>query len=167
MPLKLVLALLLLVGLGEKRCDPIWDVVVSHDITVTNAGPGDAIVGISASDVKRRAVVPAGTSVTVTSHAGGSVLISTTPAAAVLAQMKARRDEIAAKLAAKPIDFATSIEIYNQMKQVNAEILAYSDSEHRSLCTIELQTDKVLGRGVNVSAIATFDGSRFNLNCEN
>lgn len=160
MPLKLVLALLLVVVF-----QPVCAVgVLRWQITVTNAGPGDAIVGISARDVKRRAVVPAGTSVTATSFAGGSVLIWASPAADVLAQMKARRDQIAAKLDAKPIDFAESIEIYNQLGQVNAEIRAYESEEHSSLCTYELAKN-LDGKGIGVSASASFDGSRFNLAC--
>jgi uncharacterized repeat protein (TIGR01451 family) len=168
MPLKLVLALLLVVAVVPEECGmtpaDFGNMVVSYDITVTNVGPGDAIVGISATDVKRRAVVPAGTSVTATSYASGSLLISASPAADVLAQMKARRDQIAAKLDAKPIDSATSIEIYNQLGQVNAEIHAYESEQHRSLCTYELEPDG-FGHGHGVAASASFDGSRFNLAC--
>ena len=164
MPLKLVLALLLLVGLGA-RCDPLSDVVVSYDITVTNAGPGDAIVGISGRDVKRRAVVPAGTSVTAQSFAGGSVLISASPVAGVLAQMKFRRDQIAAELDAKPIDSAKSIEIYKQLGLVNADIRAYGGEQHGSQCTIELIRDTQDDDGIEVSATASFDGLGFNLAC--
>jgi hypothetical protein len=163
MPLKLVLALLLLVGLGE-RCDIPWTAVVSWNITVTNAGPGDAIVGINGWDVHLRAVVPAGESATITSFTKGGVLISATPTAGVLAQMMARRDQIAAKLDAKPIDSAKSIEIYNQLGQVNAEIRAYESEQHSSVCTAELKPD-LFGKGIGVSARATFDGSRFNLTC--
>jgi len=164
MPLKLVLALLLVV-FPAKTCGLNGVGFASWDITVTNAGPGDAMVGISGRDVNRRGVVPAGTSVSVTSLAGGSVLISASPAADVLAQMKARRDQIAAELDAKPIDLAKSIEIYKQLGQVNAEIRAYQGEEHGSQCTIELIRDTQDDDGIDVSATVSFDGSRFNLAC--
>jgi len=164
MPLKLVLATLLALVFA-KTCGFDNVGIVSWDITVTNAGPGDAMVNISATDVWRRGVVPAGTSVTVTSLSGGSVLISASPAADVLAQMKARRDQIAAKLDAKPIDLAKSTEIYNQLEQVNAEIRAYESVEHLSLCTIQLIRDTQDDDGIDVSATVSFDGSRFNLAC--
>jgi hypothetical protein len=78
--------------------------------------------------------------------------------------MKGRRDQIAAKLQARPIDLATSIEIYHQLGQVNAEIHAYESEQHRSLCTYDLAPDG-FGHGHDVAARASFDGSRFNLAC--
>jgi hypothetical protein len=169
MPLKLVLALLLSVVFARDCTGDIVHDVTSWNLTVFNAGPGDAIVGISAQDLHRRAVVPAGDSVTATTYAGGSIVISASPAADVVAQLKTRRDQLTAKLAAKPIDLVTSVEIYNQLIQVNAEIRAYESEQHGSVCTMELHMP-VGGQEEDRPGFvwrATFDGSRFNLNCDN
>jgi hypothetical protein len=162
------LGLVLLVIFGGRQCDftvgNLGDLVVTYDITVVNSSAAPAIVGIYGGDVKRRAVVTAGTSVTATSFKGGSVLISVSPAEDVLAHMKARRDQIAAKVDAKPLDLSKSIEIYNQLNQVNAEIRSFESEQHGSLCTVALKTDSK-GKGVNVSFTATIEGSRFILAC--
>jgi hypothetical protein len=166
MYLKLGLALLVIFGGQQCHFDinNLDDLVVSYEITVVNSSTADAVVGIFGKDVKRRAIVTAGSGETATSFGGGSVLISVSPAQDVLAQMKARRDEVAAKLDAKPLDLAKSIGIYDQLNQINAQIRAYESEQHGSLCSVELKTDSK-GKGMNVSVTATYDGSRFVLAC--
>lgn len=164
MILKVGLALLLI--LGGRSCDVgnLGNLIVTYGITVTNNGPTAAVVIISGKDLKRRAVVAANTSVTATSFAGGSLLISASPATDYLAVLKARRDEIAAKLNARPLDLSNTLQVYGQLQVVNSQILAYQDEQRSSLCSIELKTDSN-GKGIDVSATTTFDGSRFNLAC--
>jgi hypothetical protein len=166
MILKVGLALLII--LGGKSCNidfgNLDELVVTYDITVANQGPGPAIVAIYGKDVKRRAIVAAGTSVTATSFAGGSVLISVSPATDYLALLKARRDEIVANLNNKPLDLGKSLEVYRQLEVVNQQILSYQNEQHGSLCSVELKTDSK-GKGVDVSATTTFADSRFTLAC--
>jgi hypothetical protein len=168
MMLKLGLALLVI--FGGRQCDidigNLDELVVTNDITVTNAGPGvDAVVNISGKDVKRRAIVKAGASVTASSFGGGTVLIAVTLANDVVGPMKARRDALVAQLDAKPLDLAKTLEIYRQLENLNGEIRAWESERHGSLCTVELKKNSK-GKGIDVSVTATFvDGTRFDLAC--
>ena len=163
-PILLALSVVLL---APNDCnitlDNLADLVVTHKITVTNAGPEDAFVVIIASDVKSRTVLKPGGSTEATSFSAQSVLISAGPAHDYLADLKARRDAIIAKLKPNP-SLSESLTIYSELNRVNSLIRDYQARGHGSLCAAEFKVD-AKGKGNAVSVTLTLDGDKWNAAC--
>jgi hypothetical protein len=167
--LRLVLLLatsFVLLAAGDCSIDigNLGDYVVTYDITITNAGPEAALVFISGRDVKRKAVLQPGGSVTATSFRGGSVLLGASPAVDYVALLKQKRDAIQAKLDQKPLDLLTSMAIYRDLDVIYSNIRDYEQRGHGSLCAVDLKPDSK-GKGSDVTATATLDFDTWKLAC--
>jgi hypothetical protein len=163
----LLAAASLLVAAGDCNIDigNLGDFVVTHDVSVTNAGSEDASIWIIAGGTKRQGVIKPGGTLTATLFSGASVLISVHAAEDRLALLKAKRDAILAQLNVQPLTLAGSMEMYQQLNSVAAEIRAYEATGHGQLCAVDLKTD-TKGRGNDVTATATELGGDFTLSCE-
>jgi hypothetical protein len=80
MPYKLLGALILLLSILVQDCDvSLFDLVISYEVNVQNAGTQPAFVHVSLSDLSRGASLGPGHSVSVTSFAGGKYKVLVTP----------------------------------------------------------------------------------------
>lgn len=140
------------------------DLVVTYDVSVTNNGPDNALVLMIGKDIRRRALVPPGGTVTATSFAGGDMLLSVSPTTEYIDALKQRRDAVIAKLSAKPLDLAASLSITNELSILGSTIRDYESRGHGSLCSVTLKpNDK--GKGIDVHATTSFEQDKWTLAC--
>src|SRR5205814_1957722 len=167
MAYKALGALMLLVSILMQECDvSLFDLVVSYEVTVQNAGTAPAFISVKVSDLTRGAYVAPGHSASVTSFAGGKYSIGVVPwdESAVAAQDK-EGAEIEAKLEDPDALSPPEVKALTERLRVLGNLAALRQiGAGSATCIGELKEDKSSSkRAVAVLATATNKGIQWSL----
>lgn len=155
-------ALVLLVVMGQE-CDidlgdlKLDELIVTHQVTVTNQSTRDALVSIEAPDVSRQGFVPPGGQLTAKSYATGRGSILVREGDELRLDRERRGNELAARLGDTSLTDDERDRLVADLKTINDNLKERpGESAQWGSCAFQLET-RDDGTGTRVTVTATWD----------